>query len=170
MTLYDIILYVFSIVAAAAALALAFSKNVFYSAMYVIVCLLSLAGIYVLLFAEFVAVTQILVYVGGVLVIIVFGIMLTARLGQRPLEVTHGNVFTGLLLAVPLFAVLCLAILSTPFETPGLSPVVQHPHHIEAIGTALMSDYMLAFETAGLLLLIALVGAAVIASHKPKAG
>jgi NADH:ubiquinone oxidoreductase subunit 6 (subunit J) len=168
MSIYTAILYTFVTLAAASALTLALSKNVFYSAMYVIVCLISLAGIYVVSFAEFVAVTQILVYAGGVLVIIVFGIMLTAKLGNKPLEVTHGNIFTGLVLAVPVFLLLVYALYSTPMENELSNPNDKNPQAIQRIGISLMSEYVLAFEIAGLLLLVALIGAAVIAAHKPK--
>ena len=172
MSIYNAILYTFTILAAASALALAFSKNVFYSAMYVIVCLLALAGIYVLSFAEFIAVTQILVYAGGVLVIIVFGIMLTAKLSNKPLEVTHGNIFSGLVLSVPVFLLLVYAMYSAPMGTALSDPNEKNPQAIQRIGISLMSEYVLAFEIAGLLLLVALIGAAVIAAHKPntKAG
>lgn len=167
MNLYTIILFIFVGLTAISAFALVLSRNVFYSAMYVIVCLLSLAGIYVLLYAEFVAVTQILVYAGGVLVIIIFGIMLTAKLGSKPLQVAHGNVFTGILLAVPLFLLLSYALESQTLLPATPASVPSHETAIEGIGISLMSSYVLAFEVAGLLLLIALIGAAVVAS-KPK--
>lgn len=167
MSLYTIILFIFVGLTAISAFALLLSRNVFYSAMYVIVCLLSLAGVYVLLYAEFVAVTQILVYAGGVLVIIIFGIMLTAKLGNKPLQVSHGNVFTGILLAVPLFLLLTYALESQMLLPASPASVPGHETAIEGIGVSLMSSYVLAFEVAGLLLLIALIGAAVVAS-KPK--
>jgi NADH:ubiquinone oxidoreductase subunit 6 (subunit J) len=168
MSLYSITFYLFGFLAGIGALALAFSKNVFYSAVYVMICLLSLAGIYVLAFAEFVAVTQILVYAGGVMVVIVFGIMLTAKLGTKPLEVKHTNVFTALIVSVPLFIVLCLFIYEQPFVLNEVSPIEENPKAIERIGINLMTEYVLAFEVAGILLLITLIGAAVIASHKIK--
>lgn len=167
MSLYTIILFIFVGLTAISAFALVLSRNVFYSAMYVIVCLLSLAGVYVLLYAEFVAVTQILVYAGGVLVIIIFGIMLTAKLGNKPLQVSHGNVFTGILLAVPLFLLLTYALESQMLLPASPASAPSHETAIEGIGISLMSSYVLAFEVAGLLLLIALIGAAVVAS-KPK--
>ena len=168
MNLYSITFYLFGFLAGVAALALTFSKNVFYSAIYVMICLLSLAGIYVLAFAEFVAVTQILVYAGGVMVVIVFGIMLTAKLGTKPLEVTHSNVFTGLVVSIPLFLVLCFFIFEEKFVLNEVSPIEENPKAIERIGINLMTEYVLAFEVAGILLLITLIGAAVIASHKIK--
>jgi NADH:ubiquinone oxidoreductase subunit 6 (subunit J) len=99
MTLATFMLYFFEAIAAAAAIAIVLVRNVFYGALLLIVCLLALAGIYVLAFAEFVAVTQILIYAGGILVIIIFGIMLTTRIADKPLKVEHANIFSGLLLA-----------------------------------------------------------------------
>ena len=66
-------LYFFEIAAALSAVSLIFIRHVFYGALLMVICLLSVAGLYVLMFAEFVAVTQVLVYAGGVLVIIIFG-------------------------------------------------------------------------------------------------
>jgi len=168
MNLYSITFYLFGFLAGIAALALTFSKNVFYSAVYLMICLLSLAAIYVLAFAEFVAVTQILVYAGGIMVVIVFGIMLTAKLGTKPLEVTHANILSGLILTIPLFILLCFFITQENFETFTKNPIEQNPKAIERIGINLMTEYVLAFEVAGILLLITLIGAAVIASHKIK--
>jgi NADH:ubiquinone oxidoreductase subunit 6 (subunit J) len=168
MNLYSIAFYLFGFLAGIGALALTFSKSVFYSAVYLMICLLSLAAIYVLAFAEFVAVTQILVYAGGIMVVIVFGIMLTAKLGTKPLEVTHANILSGLMLTIPLFTLLCFFITEENFEPNTVNPIQQNPKAIESIGINLMTDYVLAFEVAGILLLITLIGAAVIASHKIK--
>ena len=89
------IFYFFEAVAALSAISLIFIRNVFYGALLLIICLLALAGIFVLAFAEFIAVTQILVYAGGILVVILFGIMLTTKISGKPLVVEHNNKFSG---------------------------------------------------------------------------
>jgi NADH:ubiquinone oxidoreductase subunit 6 (subunit J) len=114
-------------------------------------------------FAEFVAVTQIMVYAGGVLVLIIFGIMLTARLGEKPLVVEHSNLFAASIVGIALLTVLCL-YLRVPYKSNSGTPA--HSNGIETIGINILTEYLIPFEIAGLLLLIALIGAAVIASQK----
>ena len=97
MSLAQFIFYFFEALTAAAAIGILFVRNVFYAALLLLVCLLSVAGIYVMAFAEFIAVTQILVYVGGILVLIIFGIMLTSRISGKPLVVTNRYWFAALL-------------------------------------------------------------------------
>ena len=76
MNMTSFLFYFFEAVAAISSIALVFIRNVFYGALLLISCLLALAGIYVLAFAEFIAVTQIMVYAGGILVVIILGIKL----------------------------------------------------------------------------------------------
>ena len=161
MNAYSIIFYFFELVAAIAAIAIVFSKNVFYAALLLITCLLCVAGLYVLSFAEFVAVTQIMVYAGGVLVLIIFGIMLTARLGDKPLRVEHTNLFAGIITGT-----LLLSVLAYYFFHAAISGPKEMTASLEGIGTGLMTTYLIPFEVAGILLLIALIGASIIASQK----
>lgn len=168
MTLVSFLFYFFEVVAALSAIGLSLVKNVFYGALLLIVCLLALAGVYVLAFAEFVAVTQILVYAGGILVVIIFGIMLTTKISGKPLVVNHAYVLSGLTVAFACFGLLLYALQLQTFSIP---PSGQVPaYSIDSVGVALFSSYVLPFEIAGLLLLMALIGAAIIASSvKPKA-
>ncbi len=167
MTVYLVTLYFFTAIAGLSAIGVLLSRNVFYAALLLIICLLSVAALYVVLFAEFVAVTQILVYAGGILVVIIFGIMLTVRFGDLPLRVRHANIFSGILISISLLVI--MSGLFSEFSLPigPSSPLDQHPAPIEAVGVSFLTDHILVFEVSGLLLLIALIGAAVIASHKP---
>lgn len=159
----NILFYFFLAVAAVGAIAIVFSRNVFKSALYLLVTLISIAALYVLSYAEFLAVTQVLIYAGGITVVIIFGIMLTTRISGKPLVVTNKHIFSGGLAASGLFVLLIkyLAVLS-PFDN------TMAPEHISAIGLQIFSSYSLAFELAGILLLIALIGAAVITSQLKK--
>lgn len=162
----EILLYSFMLLAGLSAAAIVFSKNVFKSALFLLCCLLSVAALYVLLFAEFLAVTQILIYAGGILVIIIFGIMLTTRISGRPLVVQNTNIVSGALAGIGLFVLLVGYLPSSaPLADDALSA-----GNVAVIGLSIFSEYSLPFEIAGLLLLVALVGAAVIMSHlKSKA-
>ena len=159
-----IIFYLFSALAAIAAVCIIFIKNVYYAALLLIVCLLSLAGIYIIAFAEFVAVTQLLIYAGGILVLILFGIMLTAKIAGRPLVVEHQYQVIGTVTGIIFFILLVTQFSSAQFYQQPTVNIQSDYTSINTIGILLMSDYVLPFETVGVLLLIALIGASVVAS------
>lgn len=166
MSLYTFLFYFFEVCAGVAAIAIVFSRNLFYAALLLLVCLMSVAGLYVLAWAEFVAVTQILIYAGGVLVLILFGIMLTSKMGKNAMLVQHANEFSGAIVATGFIGLMVFA-LNGQFDSASLSePSLTSTDTIERIGENLMTTYLLPFEIAGILLLVALIGAAVIASHK----
>jgi NADH:ubiquinone oxidoreductase subunit 6 (subunit J) len=164
MSIFSIVFYGFEFLAAISAISILFVKSVFQAALLLITCLLSLAGIFVLSSAEFVAVTQILIYAGGVLVLIIFGIMLTSRLAGKPLIVKNQYIFAGSLMAVFFSTVLIKLFSEQNFFQAETSVIKGSENPINRIGISLMSDYVLPLEIAGVLLLIALIGAAVTAS------
>ncbi len=153
--------YFFEVLAAISALGLLFTRHVFYGAILVIVCLLSLAGIYILAFAEFVAVVQILIYAAGILIVILFGIMLTSKISGKPLLVENNNAFAGGLICIVVFGFLAYYFSQENFVA---SAVMHQTDPIRLVGANILVPYLLPFELAGVLLLIALVGAAVTAS------
>jgi NADH:ubiquinone oxidoreductase subunit 6 (subunit J) len=161
------LLYCFEAIAALSALGIVFVRNVFYGALLLICCLLSIAALFVFMNAEFVAVTQILVYAGGVLVLIIFGIMLSSKISGKPLIVEHNYIVSGALLGISL-----ATLLSLTFYRSGLTLVSEKSpftDNVATVGINIMSVYILPFEVAGMLLLVALIGAVVIASSsKPK--
>lgn len=162
-----IIFYIFLALTGLSALFIMLSKNILYSAFALIVTFLGMAGIFVLLGAEFVAITQILVYVGGVLILIVFGIMLTQRTKSTKVETEIYHKFFGVLVAVGLFYILTRAISLANFEGMGWIQQTSEtvPSSVKSLGLKLMTDYVLAFEVIGILLLIALIGAVRIAGN-----
>lgn len=165
MTSLEILFYFFILLSGVSGLAILFSKNVFKSAIFLLTSLLSVSALYALSFAEFLAVAQILIYAGGIAVLILFGIMLTTRISGKPLVVQHAHVISGAMVAVS-FLVLMMRYL------PGVSGdgTALSPRDISTTALNLFARYSLPFEIAGLLLLMALIGAAVITSHfKPKA-
>jgi NADH-quinone oxidoreductase subunit J len=166
MSLYAFLFYFFEACAGIASIAIIFSRNLFYAALLLLVCLLSVAGLYVLAWAEFVAVTQILIYAGGVLVLILFGIMLTAKIEKHPMVVQHAHEFSGAVVALAFVALMVYALNGTPGPTAAVNKNSMHANVIETIGSNLMTTFLLPFEIAGILLLVSLIGAAVIASHK----
>ncbi len=160
MTFYDIIFYLFAAITLISALFVVSTRNIVYSAFYLLFTFFGVAGIYVLLGADFIAVVQIMVYVGGILILLLFGVMLTNKITN--VEIRTGTVqllpaaigigiFMGAVVAVMIWTEWKLEPAQIPLTTT------------KDIGHLLITDYVLIFELLGILLLIALIGAASIA-------
>jgi NADH-quinone oxidoreductase subunit J len=162
----SIFFYVFAAVIIGAALAVVTTKNVVRAALYLITVFAGIVAIYLLLAAEFVAVTQILVYIGAIMVLMLFGIMLTrARIG-REVALTQNTWWIGLGTAVLLAGVVGYALLDA-FGDDKL-PRDTRIEGVAGSNTATVSDvmfqqYLIPFEVVSVLLLAALVGAIVLA-------
>jgi len=141
-----------------------YSKNLIYSAFSLLFTFLGVAGLYGLLMADFIAATQILIYVGGVLILVLFGVMLTAR--KASMEITQSNLprLPGALLAGFVFLLLMLVIFSEDSWNSATNPGVKET--VPVIGKLLMTKYLIPFETASILLLAALIGAVFIARRE----
>jgi NADH-quinone oxidoreductase subunit J len=160
--------YLFAAVAMLFSLVILFTKNVLYAAFSLVIVFFSLAGIYILLGAPFVGVTQVLVYIGGVIVFIIFGVMLTTRLNdQQVLSETH-NRWVGYGIGMMLLVGYSLMIGRIDFQQLQPSLAAENGGDVARIGTLLMSDYLIPFELSGILLLIALIGATVIAGRRKE--
>ena len=164
MSSITIILYAFEILAGVSALGILLVKNVFHATLLLIVCLLSLAGVYVLYNAEFIAVTQILIYAGGVLVLMLFAVMLTARTAGKSLAVKTRYIFPASVMCAGIATGLTLLFYQQSFYHAQQTFQPSRHSPINKIGIGLMSDFVLPFEIAGVLLLVVLIGAAVTAS------
>jgi NADH-quinone oxidoreductase subunit J len=125
------------------------------------------AGIYVFLLADFIAVTQLLIYVGGILVLILFGVMLTSR--QINVDIKTGTV--RMLPAVLIIAALSGTLIVTLWSTDwNVNPQLKSMDKTAPqIGELLLTKYLLPFEISSIILLVALIGAAMIARREKKA-
>jgi len=164
MELFDIGFYLFAVITLVSGCIVVFSRNIMYSAFSLLFTFFGVAGLYVLLYADFLAVTQILIYVGGILVLLLFGVMLTNK-------VVSVDIKTGTLQTIPaavVAAVLAGSLSGVFYSTWG--DVDPRPHAIEAttsaLGEMLMTAYLLPFEIASVVLLVALIGAAMIARRR----
>ena len=148
------------------AASVALSRNIFWSAMGLLSSLVGVGGLYVLLSADFVAVTQVLVYIGGVLVLIIFAVMLTSHIE----DINVSNRSLGLVGGYAVFFVtatlLCFVAIWTPWKLTGEPPVADTT---VAIGNGLLGTWLLPFEIASVVLVATLVGAIVIARKEVKA-
>lgn len=154
MTVAAIVTYIFAAAAAVSATAILFVKQVFHAALLLLICLICIAGIFVTLNAEFLAVVQLIVYAGGVVLLIVFGIMLTRK---EDLPNTSDNKLITAIIGTALLSVMVYALGDWPASDSStfISP--------ERMGALLMTKFAVPFEIAGFLLLISLVGAIVAA-------
>ena len=143
-----------------------FSKNVMYAAFSLLFTLFGVAALYALLQADFLAVTQILIYVGGILVLMLFGLMLTNRVVS--VEVKTGTMQTApaMILVAVVAGSLAGIFYSTWSAVPA--PASAAATTTPGLGTLLMTTYMLPFEVASVLLLVTLLGAALIARRNRK--
>jgi NADH:ubiquinone oxidoreductase subunit 6 (subunit J) len=162
--------YVFGFLAVAAAAFMLFTRSVLYAAFGLLITLMSLAAIFVLLFADFLAISQIMIYVGGVLVLILFGVMLSNRVQDRALQAETMNRYSGGLVAALLFAGLAYLVVTNE-QNPPVAPLAAYgagataKSSITAIGIRLITNFALPFEVTSFILLIALIGAAYISTE-----
>lgn len=160
----NILLYAFEALTGLAAFCILFVKNVFHAALLLLICLISLAGVYIIHHAEFIAVTQVLLYAGGILVLILFAVMLTSRTSGNPLVVKNQYIFPATIICGGSATGLTLLYHQQTFHHSHSVPEASSYNSINKMGIGLMSEYALPFEISGVLLLIVLIGAAVTAS------
>jgi NAD(P)H-quinone oxidoreductase subunit 6 len=164
-TLADGIFYAVAALTVAGAAAVALSRNILYSALGLLASLLGAAGLYVFLSADFVAVAQVFIYIGGVLVLILFAVMLTNRIGEVNISNSSmGWVGGGILCAVMLGLLLVVA-----FQVPWVLRTTGGAPTTAPIGHALLQQWLLPFELASLILLATLIGAIIIARKEIRA-
>jgi NADH-quinone oxidoreductase subunit J len=163
--------YGFAALAIISALFILFSKNLIYAAFSLFLTFLGISALYVLAGADFLAVTQIMVYVGGVLVLLIFGIMLTQKKDRNAVSSTSNRVYVpggrsvwGFFTGTGLFIFLGYVILSANFKMNG--DINTSKSTVRTIGVELMTSHLLPFEIAAILLLVALVGAAYLALNR----
>lgn len=159
-----VIFWVLAVVAVGAGLGVVGQRSAVRSALFLLVHFCCLAGLYILLNAQFVALVQVLIYAGAVVVLFLFVVMLLGveRAEELP-DLRRLQQVVGGLLAVLLLAGIAWAFLETgqgPAAAPGMAGSVR------AIGSALLTAYVVPFEMAAVLLLVAIVGAIVLAKSR----
>lgn len=159
----DIAFWVLAVVGVAAALSVVLLKDVFRAALTLVLCFVTVAGIYITLSADFLAAAQILIYVGGISILIILGVMLTK-------DVQHGSPSNKLLIPAFLVAAVFLGVLvftltNTPWVLSSLPPVEPTT---SALADKLLGQggFILAVEIAATLLLAAILGAIVLVREK----
>jgi NADH-quinone oxidoreductase subunit J len=159
-----VIFFVLAAVAVLAAVGVVAQRNAVRSALFLLVHFICLAGLYILLNAQFVAMVQIIVYAGAIVVLFLFVVMLLGM--ERAEEAPDLRPYFGLagvLLGVLLLAGVVWALLSV---APGTLSAGTSGSSVRSIGTALLTDFAVPFELASVVLLVAMVGAIALARRK----
>jgi NADH-quinone oxidoreductase subunit J len=167
MGLNSILFYFFAALAVGSAILMVTRRNVVHGAVYLITTLLATAGVFLLLQAEFLFITQVILYVGGIMVLFVFVIMLVnLDVSLLQYQFNRQRFVAGVLalaLAAQLFIVIKMGKTSL-FPQSRVPEVL--PKNTEAVADALFGRFMLPFEIASILLLVAMIGAVVMAKRR----
>ena len=144
------------------ALMVVMTQQLLYSAIALLFTLFGIAGLYIFMWADFMAGVQIIVYIGGILVLLIFGIMLTNKISSVNISHTSLQKSVGAVIALGVLGLLIPMILNTSwYQLSSKEP----SQTADSIGRLLMMEYLLPFEVASLLLLGALIGAAMLSRN-----
>ena len=155
----EMVFWLIAVLTIASAAMVVLNNHLLYSAIALLFTLFGVAGLYIYLWADFIAGVQLLVYIGGINVLIIFGIMLTNRISSIRLSQTNVQQGVGGVVSFWLLILISMVITKTPwYQTTSAEP----SSTVREVGTLLMTKYILPFEAISLLLLGALIGAALL--------
>lgn len=159
------VFYLIALITVVSAGMVAFSRNIIYSAFSLLGTFMGVAGLYIFLGADFVAAAQVLIYVGGILVLILFAVMLTHRIT----DVAITNRAAGRIPALIVVGVLLLLLIQAIKETGWVrAKEVAFSPTTAKIGDLFLEQYLLPFELASVILLAAMIGAVVLSRKEIK--
>lgn len=151
--------YLIASITIASAFWVVVSTRLIHSAVALLFTLFGVAGLYVFLYADFLAAAQVIIYVGGILVLIIFGVMLTSKISNPNISHSSRGQFLGTVSGLILLGL----IISVSMRTEWLiGDVTRFETTVYKIGTMILNEYLLPFEVVSVLLLGALVGAALL--------
>lgn len=160
MTVAQFIFYVIAALAVGGALGVVLVRNTVYAALFLILALLTVAGLYILLASEFLALVQILIYAGAITVLLLFALMLT-RAGDLPETMVGAQWPVAGVASLLLMGLLIAAVATSDWPGDADGMITRVP--FEQVGEALFRQWAVPFEIASIVLLIALIGAIVLA-------
>ncbi len=168
-TLKTFIFYGFALITIASAFAVVTVRNIVHAAFALMVTLFGVAGLYVFLQADFLAATQVIVYVGGILVLILFGVMMTSGRLEMRIHIERGQLLLGAGISLALLMLLLTVIANTPGWKNRTDDGIQLAPTTERIGELILQEkFLLPFEVVSVLLLVALIGAALISRKEVR--
>ncbi|MDP8245876.1 MAG: NADH-quinone oxidoreductase subunit J [Candidatus Hinthialibacter antarcticus] len=163
----SLLFYVFAGAVVGSAVFTAFTSNLVHAAFSLLFTFFGLACLYLYLGADFVGLAQVVIYVGGILVLLLFGVMFTGHQSAGTVKQTL-NFKTAIVLMIVLFVMILPVVFKTAWPVAQVTDLQPAESTISEIANLLLGRYMLPFEVASLLLLVALIGAVVIARGEQK--
>jgi NADH-quinone oxidoreductase subunit J len=161
----QIVFYCFAVVTIGSAAVVVFSKSLIRSAFALLFTFFGVAALYAYAGADFLAATQMVIYVGGILVLLLFGVMLTHKLYDLKLKSESYQFFPAMIAVLIVFFALAICMMRARWFQGEPLPTTPTT---AALGELLMKDYILPFEVASILLLVALIGAAMIVRRRSE--
>ncbi len=157
----DVLFYLFAVATVGSALGIVLSGSVVRMATWLFATFAAVAMLFFLLQAYFIGTAQLIVYVGGILVLVVFGIMLTSSSPWLKFEIRRGELIASGLICGGLCAALSLVFIRTEWDGVAL----EENTSVAALGHSLLNNYLVPFEVASVLLLVVMIGAAYLAKQ-----
>jgi len=154
------VFYILAAIIVVSALFVVTLRNIFHSALMLILCFFGIAGIYVILNADFLAAVQVLIYVGAITILMIFAVMVTQQLAGRKIKQHNEQPLPAALIILSLLILLIVSVTRTGFQ---LSGAIESRPTVDIIGKAFLTTYVLPFEIVSVVLLAALIGAIIIA-------
>jgi NAD(P)H-quinone oxidoreductase subunit 6 len=161
--IYTVIFYILAIIVIGSASFVAASKNIVRCAFALALTFLGVAGLFILLSADFIAASQLLIYVGGTLVLILFAIMLSNRITDIKISNLSVGLVPGCIITLFFSAILIYIAIMGPWPK---ATTIQFNPTTHALGNLLLTKWLLPFEVVSMLILAGLMGAVVIARQK----
>ena len=162
--------WIFAALTGVSALAVVVSRNIVRTAVALMFALVGVAGLYFLLHAEFLAAAQLVVYVGGTLILIIFGVMLTSKSPFSKFEPARIEIIVATVLGVVMLSALVVgthtAIAHGRLAAAATRPAEAYP--VAGLGRLLLGEYLVPFELASVVLLAVMIGAAYLAKGRKK--
>src|SRR3954468_1226300 len=165
-TVSAVLFWIFALMSALSAFGVVISRNIVRTAVCLLFTLIGVAGLYFLLNAEFLAAVQLVVYAGGTLILIIFGVMLTSKSPFSRFEPKLTEVVIALTINLVLLIALVMGIMSTKFRLQPNVEMAQYP--VDVLGQALLGDFLVPFELSSVLLLAVMIGAAYLAKGRRR--
>jgi len=165
-----VLFYLFAGMAGLSAIGLVLSRNIVRTAVCLLFTLAGVAGLYFLLNAEFLAAVQLVVYAGGTLILIIFGVMLTSKSPFSRFEPKPAEIAVALSVGLVSLGTQVLAVTNVRFPRRVPTSADDEGYPLAQLGQALLGDYLIPFEIASVLLLVVMIGAAYLAKVRRREG
>ena len=164
-TVSAVLFYVFALMSAISAIGLVLSRNIVRTAVCLLFTLVGVAGLYFLLAAEFLAAVQLVVYAGGTLILIIFGVMLTSKSPFSRFEPK----LVEIIIAISVGSILLIALVAGIVRTRFASNEIEAGYYpVDRLGQVLLGDFLVPFEIVSVLLLVVMIGAAYLAKGRRR--